>query len=148
MNRFEVHFLDLPDEILLIILKKLNNIDVLYSLLNINNERLSILAQEKIFSNILNFVSIDNISSIDCFKIERFCIDILPKIHDNVKFLILKPVLMEPILLATDYPNLRKLKLFNFDQETVLQYFTSKCNNKRRMILNRIGKKIFHFLFR
>jgi hypothetical protein len=52
MNRSDVHLLDLPDEILLVLLKKLNNIDVLYALCNINNKRLRILAQEKIFSNI------------------------------------------------------------------------------------------------
>jgi hypothetical protein len=136
MNRSDVHLLDLPDEILLIILKKLNNIDILYSLWNINNERLNTLAQEKIFSDILNFESIDNISSIDRFKLDRFCIDILPGIHDNVKYFILKQVLMERILLATDYPNLTKLKLSNFKKEMILHYFTSKCNNKRRMILN------------
>jgi hypothetical protein len=137
MNRSDVHLLDLPDEILLIILKKLNNIDVLYSLLNNSNEQLSILPQEKIFSNILNFVSIDNISSIDRFKLDRFCIDILPRIHDNVKYFILKPALMKRILLAADCPNLIKLKIFNFKKEIVLHYFTSKCNNKRRVMLNR-----------
>jgi hypothetical protein len=94
-NRSDVHLPDLPDNILLIILKKLNN----------SNEQLNILPQEKIFSNILNFVSIDNISSID-----RFCIDILPRIHDNMKYFILKPVLMKRILLAADYPNLLNSK--------------------------------------
>jgi len=135
MNQSNVHLLDLPDEILLNILKKLNNIDVLYSLLNIDNERLSILAEEKIFSNTLKFVSIDNISSIDDHKIDRFCIDILPRINHNVKYFILEPVSMERILLAADYPNLTKLKLLNFEQKIALPYFTSKKNN-RRMISN------------
>jgi hypothetical protein len=87
MNRFNVNLLDLPDEILLMILRKLNNIDVLYSLLDIDNGRLDILAQEKIFTNILNFVDIDNISLID-----RFCIYILPRIRHNLKYFILEPV--------------------------------------------------------
>ena len=121
MNRSNVHLLDLPDEILLIILKKLNNIDVLYSLLDINNGRLNILAQENTFTNILKFVSIDNISLID-----RFCIDILPRIHHNVKCFIFEPVFMERILLATDYPNLTELKIFHFQQKIALNYFTSK----------------------
>jgi hypothetical protein len=132
MNRSDVHLLQLPNEILLIILKKLNNINVLYSLLNINNERLSILAQEKIFSNILNFGSIDNNSSIDRWKLVRFCVDILPRIRDNVTYFILKPVLMERILLATKYPNLTNLKIFDFKKEIALHYFTSKYNNRRR----------------
>jgi hypothetical protein len=140
MNRSDVHLLDLPDEILLIILKKLNNIDVLYSLLNINNERLDILSQEKVFSNTLNFVSIDNNSPID-----RFCVDILPKIRDNVKYFILKPVLMERILLAADYPNLSNLKFLDFKKEIALHYFTGKYSNRRRVILNRTDSTIFLF---
>ena len=121
MNRHGAHLLDLPNEILLIILRKLNNLDVLYSLFDINNERLDVLVQEKIFSNTLDFGSIDNHSPID-----RFCVDILPRIRDNVKYFILKPALMERILLATDYPNLTRLKIVNFKQETVLHYLTSK----------------------
>jgi hypothetical protein len=61
MNRSNIHLLDLPDEILLIILKKLNNIDVLYSLLNIENNRLDILAQDKFFTKTLNLVLSDEI---------------------------------------------------------------------------------------
>ncbi|CAF1418427.1 unnamed protein product [Rotaria sordida] len=110
MNRYDTQFLDLPDEILLIILKKLNNIDVLYSFLNINNQRLNIIAQEKIFTNILNFTSIDNISSNDCLKLDRFC----------------TADLIKRILLATNYPNLTKLKIFNFKEEIVLYYFTNE----------------------
>src|SRR5690349_1811747 len=121
MNRSNVHLLHLPDEILLIILKKLRNIDVLYSLLDINNGRLNILAQENTFTNILKFVSIDDYSIID-----RFCSDILPRIHHNVKCFILYPVLMKCILLATDYPNLTELKIVHFQREIAVKYFTSK----------------------
>jgi hypothetical protein len=121
MHRSNVHLLDLPDEILLIILNKLNNIDVLNSLLDVNNGRLNILAQENTFTNILKFVSIDDIS-----LIYRFCSYILPRIHHNVKCFILDPVLMERILLATDYPNLTELKIFHFKQEIALNHFTSK----------------------
>jgi len=133
MSQSVVHLLDLPDEILLIILKKLNNIDVLYSLLNINNERLYLLAQERTFSNILNFVSIDNNSSIDHRRLDWFCINILPKIHYNVEFLISESVLLKCLLLAGDYPNLTKLELFNFKQEIALNHFTSKCYNRSMM---------------
>jgi hypothetical protein len=121
MNRSNVHLLDLPDEILLLILNKLNNMDVLYSLLDINNGRLNILAKEKTFTNTLEFVTIDDNSIID-----RFCSDILPRIHQNVKCFILYPFLMECILLATDYPNLTALKISNFQREIALKYFTSK----------------------
>ena len=123
MSRSNVHLLDLPDELLLIILRKLNNIDVLYSLMNINNVRLDMLIREKTFSNTLNFVYIDNTSLID-----RFSTNILPRIHHNVQYFILRPVFMERILLATVYPNLTELKLFDFDQQIALKYFTGKYN--------------------
>ncbi|CAF4540988.1 unnamed protein product [Rotaria socialis] len=60
--------------------------DVLYSLLDIKNQQLHIIAQDKIFTNILNFVPIlstnDN-SSISNRKLDRFCFEILPQIHHN-----------------------------------------------------------------
>ncbi|CAF1216291.1 unnamed protein product [Adineta steineri] len=119
MNRSNVHLLDLPDEILLLILKNLNNINVLYFLLDINNRRLNNLARENIFSNILKFDSIDNISIID-----RFCNDILPRIRHNVKCFVFDAVFMERILLVTDYPNLTKLTICHFQQEIASNYFT------------------------
>ena len=87
----------------------------------INDRRLRIVAKEKTFSDTIDFVSIGNI-----YSIHRFCYDILPGIHKNVKYLILKPILMERILLATDYPNLTKLKLLNFKKNTLAQYLTSE----------------------
>jgi hypothetical protein len=121
MNRSNVHLLHLPDEILLKILNKLSNVDVLYSLLDIDNGRLNILAQENAFTNILKFVSIDDNSIID-----RFCTDILPRIHHNVKCFILQSVLMKRILLATNYPNLTELKIVDFQGTITLNYLTSK----------------------
>ncbi|CAF3138493.1 unnamed protein product [Rotaria sp. Silwood2] len=141
MSRSDVNLLDLPDEILLIILKKLNNIDVLYSLLDDNNKHLYSLAQEKIFTNTLNFVSIDNISSINQHKRDRFCIHILPKIHQNVECFIVEPTSMECIL-ATDYPNLTELKLFNFNQEIALNYFISNESSLRYIFQQKITNLI------
>jgi len=129
MNPHNVHLLDLPNEILFFILRKLDNIHVLYSLLDINNQRLDIIVQQKTFTNNLNFVSIsadDDISSISDPILDRFCSDILPRIHLNVKSLILESTSMERIFLAANYPNLTELKLFNFNHEIVSRYFTSK----------------------
>ena len=130
MNRAGVHLLDLPDEILLIILK---NIDVLYSLLNIDNERFSRLAQEQNFSNTLDFSSIDNTSLTDQRKLDQFSIDILPRIHHNVRCFALEPMSMERILLPADYPNLTELRIYNFNRNIALSYFTRKSKNKRLM---------------
>ena len=131
MNQHNVrHLLDLPNEILYLILKKLDNIDVVYSLLGINNQRLDIMAQEEIFTNILNFVIISQstgeISSMSDSILNRFCISILPRIHRNVKSLILDSVTMERVLLTGTYPNLTELKFFNFNQSAVSSYFIGK----------------------
>jgi len=87
----------------------------------VDNGRLNILAQENTFTDTLKFVSIDDMCLID-----RFCIDILPRIHQNVKYFIFDPVFMERILVATTYPNLNELKIFHFQQQIVFNYFTGK----------------------
>ncbi|CAF5224876.1 unnamed protein product, partial [Rotaria magnacalcarata] len=105
------------------ILKKLDNVDVLYSLAGINNERLDSITREETFSKILNLsLVIRNTKIIDAV-LDRFCNYILPRIHYNVKCLIVEPTSMERILLATDYPNLTELKIFNFQRDSSLRYF-------------------------
>ena len=129
MNQSNINLLDLPNEILLIILKKLDNMDVLYSLLGVDNQRLDTILQENTFTKTLNFVLTtltDDIFSIADPILNRFCISILPKIHYNVKSLILDSISMERILLAGDYPNLTQLKLFNFNGKIISRYFTGK----------------------
>ena len=127
MDQHSVNLVDLPNEILFLILRKLSNVDVLYSLLNINNQRLETIAQQEIFTNILNFVSIprsnDEIPSISVSMLVRFCASILPRIHTNVKTLIVESGSMESILRAAIYPNLTKLKIYNFNQAIVSRYF-------------------------
>jgi len=129
MNLHSVHLFDLPNEILFLILKNLDNIDVLYSLLDVNNQRLDVIAQKQTFTNNLNFVSMsskNDICSISDPILDRFCFDILPRIHHNVKSLILESVSMERILLAANYSNLTELKIVNFNQEIFSRYFTGK----------------------
>ncbi|CAF4308925.1 unnamed protein product, partial [Rotaria sordida] len=96
--------------------------------MGIINEEFDILLQDNIFTNTLNLISRsstdDDICSIDNRILDRFCIDILPKIHHNVKYLILEPTSMERILLVSNYPNLTSLKLFNFEEHIALNYFT------------------------
>jgi hypothetical protein len=129
MNQSNLHLLDLPNEILLIIMKKLDNMNVLYSLLDVNNQQLDIIAQDNTFTNTLNFVLTtltDEIFSLNDTVIDRFCTNILPRIHHNVKSLILDALSMERILCVVDYPNLTQLKLFNFNLNIVARYFTGK----------------------
>ena len=129
MDRTDIHLLDLPVEILLEILKKLSNMDVLYSLLDVGHQRLNMLVQEETFTNTLNFVLTtltDDILSISDPILDRFCMNILPRIHYNVKSLIVNSLSMERILLAGDYPNLCQIKIFNFNVKIAPRYFTGK----------------------
>ena len=126
MTRTDIHLLDLPNEILFIILNKVNNMNVLYSLIGIGNKRLEHLAQDNVFTNSLNFVldDIDDICSINDSVLNRFCISILSRIGNNVRCLILESMNLERILLSANYPNLTELKIFNFNRDNILRYFT------------------------
>lgn len=127
MNQSDVHLLDLPNEMLITILKKLENVDVLYSFFNINHDRLYTLAMTDVFTNTLKFVmpsATDGYQSISNPILDRFCMKILPQIDSHVRYLILEPISMERILLATQYSNLHRLKIYNFRQEIVSRYFT------------------------
>jgi hypothetical protein len=126
MSLSSVHLLDLPNEMLFNILKKLDNADVLYSLLGIKNERLEKIIQDEFFSNTLNIALITRNTTIINSILDRFCDYILPRIYFNVKCLIVEPESMERILLATPYPNLTELKIFNFQHDSSIHYFTSK----------------------
>jgi hypothetical protein len=123
MNQSNIHLLDLPNEILIIILRKLDNIDVLYSLFGIRNKRIDPLIEDNVFINILDFTKI---SSIIDLKLNRFCTSILPQKHHSIKKLILNTESMERILLAGDYPNLTSLELFDFREEIVSRYLTGQ----------------------
>jgi hypothetical protein len=129
MNLCKINFLDLPNEILLIILKKLDNVDVLYSLFDVYNQRLDNILEKDTFTNTLNFVlttMTDDILPVSDPILDRFCISILPRIHYNVKSLILSSKSIERIFLAADYPNLSELKIFNFNGQIASRYFTGK----------------------
>ncbi|CAF1220486.1 unnamed protein product [Adineta steineri] len=116
MNCRTAHLLDLSDEILLIILKKLDSVDVLYSLLNVN-KRLDQMARSVNNTKFLNF-SMNNV------QLNRFCCEILPQIHHNIVELTLDIFSMERILLACEYPNLTVIVLTNFLPDILLQYLT------------------------
>ncbi|CAF0910116.1 unnamed protein product [Rotaria sordida] len=97
--------------------------DVLYSLIGV--EGLDLLAQDEIFTNILNFVFTDN-DSINESILNRFCNSILPRIQNNVKCLVLETTMMDRILRAGIYPNLTQLKIFKFHANTFSYFCTDE----------------------
>ncbi len=119
---------DLPDEILITIFKKLANIEVLYSLVGVN-KRLNKIAHDFVFTNYLTlFMSTSNgfIYSLDDSMIDRFCLYVLPEIHQKIQCLDLEARSMKRILLAANYPILYGLGLFNISVKTLMCLFNGK----------------------
>ncbi|CAF2080803.1 unnamed protein product [Rotaria magnacalcarata] len=125
MEGLPVELTDLPDEILLLILKKLDNTKVLYSFIGVNK-----LVHDSIFTNRLTVAR--------CFSddgpwpqsnnqiLDQFCLQILPTIHHRIEWLNVEPSSLERILLCTNYPNLCGLGLYNLEKKIALRIFTDK----------------------
>ncbi|CAF4237485.1 unnamed protein product [Rotaria sordida] len=145
MNQSNATFLDLPNEILFNILMRLEIMDILYSLLDIENQQLNMIVKDQKFATSLNFVLTmitNSVLLIDDCKLDRFCINILPKIALNIKSLIVESKSMERILLAADYPNLVLRKFFNFNNKTTSKTFYSTLLDGRIKQLTMLIVKI------
>ncbi len=120
-----LHLLDLPEEILLIIMSKLSNLDVLYSLTGAS-KKLDRLARDIVHTRSIDFIrmtSNDEIHSLSDNILDRFCQNILPRIHQNIECLTLESSSISRILHSTNYPKLFKLILPEVDLEFVSDYF-------------------------
>jgi hypothetical protein len=122
------HILDLPDEILLIIFKKLNIIDVLYSLVDVN-QRFDRLVFNALYIHDLdmttmmtNDLTYNQTFSIDTQVLSRICQKILPRIGHQIHKLTVEECSMKSILLAANYPQLYSLSLINFHEDILYQY--------------------------
>jgi F-box associated protein len=119
---------DLPDEILIMLFKKLANAEVLYSLSGVN-KRLNKIVHDSIFANDLSLVMSrwdGLIYSLSDLILDRFCSHILPKINQKIQWLHLESLSMERILRATNYPNLYEISLHNIQLKTAIDLFTGK----------------------
>ena len=116
-----VQLMDLPDEIILVILKKLDNIDVLYSLMDVHTRLNRILHEPLLTSKIALIKPTDEL-------LNRFCLQVLPQIHRQIQWFNLESTSMERILLSSTYPNLRQLHIFITDTEP-LELLTGMKSN-------------------
>src|SRR5689334_21392515 len=120
---------DLPDEILLIIFKKLNNLEVLYSFHGVN-QRLNRIIHDAIFTSHLSFLDWPSNKIINKIPpnliLHRFRSQILPEISMKIKWLDLEPSSMKTILRAIDYPHLYGLGLHGITTQTAKCLFTGK----------------------
>ncbi|CAF4394902.1 unnamed protein product, partial [Rotaria magnacalcarata] len=120
--------IDLPDEVLLLILKNLDNIEVLYLIIDLN-KRFNKLVHDSIFTNHLTMIRCSSNGSFDRLDEQihdRFCSQILPSIHHNIKWLDVECSSMEDVLLCTSYPNLSGLGLHNIEKNIALCLFTDE----------------------
>ena len=133
-NKNSLNLLDLPNEVLLIIVKQLNMIDVLYSLVDVT-ERLDQLVLNPISTRILDMTCVrmellpDRVYSIDDHVRERICKNVLSRINDQVNELIVDQSSINQVLHTTDYPQLHSLSLIDLDERSFLDFL--KGNSSR-----------------
>ncbi|CAF3713535.1 unnamed protein product [Rotaria socialis] len=128
MEYSSVQLNDLPDEIIFIIFKKLNKLDVLYSFINVNT-RFNNIVHDPTFTSgltLFNYLSYDYIYPLSDLILERFCLQILPKIARQIKWLDLEPLSMKRIFLSANYPNLFRLGIYYIKKQAALNLFTGK----------------------
>ena len=83
------------------------------------------IAHDFIFTNHLSLLISSTNRSIYSL-LDRFCVRILPEIHDKIKWFDLESFSMERILLAANDLNLSSLRLYNIRQETAIHLFSGK----------------------
>jgi hypothetical protein len=111
MTDATVQLLDLPDEILLIIIKELGSVDALYSFLNIN-KRLNQLTKSINNTKFLDFstkILRAELYSSNRIKFNQFTNEILPQIYHNVVGLTMDFFSMNFILPLYEFPNLTQI---------------------------------------
>ncbi|CAF1418285.1 unnamed protein product [Rotaria sordida] len=129
-NNNKVNTLDLPNEILLFIFNKLKTIDVLYSLVDVN-ERFNRLIFNSLHIRNLDMTNMVMKSyfnrnfSMDKNVILRISEKILPRISHQLNELIVERYSIEYILFPFNYPQLYSLSLINFQEKILFQYLTS-----------------------
>jgi hypothetical protein len=127
-NNNNLNILDLPDEILLIIFNKLNSIDALYSLVDVN-ERFDRLVLNSLHIRNLDTTNMviksyyDRTFSIENNVLSRICEKILPRINHQLNALITEQNSVKHML-TVNYPQLNSLSLVNFQKEILFQYLT------------------------
>lgn len=123
MNRSNLNLVDLPDEMLIYILNKLENVDVLYSFYGINNNRLERLVRSEKFSSKLKFTA----NVVDETKVfDQFCDFLLREIHFNVESLTVQLEYLERIFAVSHYPKLSQLEILNFRGDQFLRYLSGR----------------------
>ncbi|CAF4344834.1 unnamed protein product [Rotaria socialis] len=128
-NNNQKNILDLPNEILFIIFKKLNMVDVLYSLVDVTQRFDQIILNPLYICNLdMTTMTMKScfefIYSIDNKVLDRICKTILHRIHHQVNELTVEQHSMERVLHTINYPALHSLSFIDFQEDVLLKYLT------------------------
>jgi hypothetical protein len=121
MENSLVQLNDLPDELILAILKKLDNTNVLYSLVGVN-KRLDRIVTDVFYTRNIELLK----EQLAASALDRFCLEILPRIYRDVECLALDSSSLERTLLASTYPKLQKLILVKLENALALRHFAGR----------------------
>lgn len=131
INYCRFHLLDFSDEILLKIFNQLNGTDLLYSLIGVN-QRLDRLAQENSYTKSIDLVKILSRTRKVWKKraiIDRFSLEILPRIRSHIQHLTLDSLSIDQILSVGYYSKLSHLVLVNLQSHILLRLFNDLSLN-------------------
>lgn len=126
LHNNHLNIFDLPNEILMIILNKLNMIDALYSLVDVN-QRFNQLIFSYFYIHKLDMTfksSFNYISSTNNQILDTICKKVLPRIHHQVYELIIEQHSIRHILHTLTYPKLYSLSLIKFEDEVLLNHLS------------------------
>ena len=120
MESSRVTLNDLPDEMLLMILRKLSHTDVLYSFYGVN-ERFTQLVHDPVFTRHLTCVQPvgeDKHRHLASNQmLHRLCSEVLPSIADRIRRFDLDLSMVKEIFHGRHYPNLSHLTLYNITDD-------------------------------
>ncbi|CAF5184415.1 unnamed protein product, partial [Rotaria sp. Silwood1] len=108
LNNNDINILDLPDELLLCIFNKLHTIEMLYSLVNVN-QRFDRLVLDPFYIHHLDLTVkplLYHNSPVNNQIFDRIRTQVLPRIHHKVNKFTVEPLSMECILGTIDYSEL------------------------------------------
>ncbi|UJR11917.1 hypothetical protein I4U23_016095 [Adineta vaga] len=130
MNRSTANILSLSDEILLNILSNLNNMDVLCSLIGINRT-LDRLARDTRFTQCLDLTRklTNDADDVETRFLNRFCLDIIPRIEHHIECLTLDLSSIDHVLRIGSYVQLRQLTLLYLPIGSADLPLTSCCSS-------------------
>lgn len=121
-----VQLSDLPDEILVIIFKRVRNIEVLHSFVGVN-KRLHTIVLDPIFTrNVTITAPFNDRSQLPDEVIDRFCYVIIREIHHKIERLDVEFSTMRRILCSADYPKLAGLGVYGLALEAAKDLFDGK----------------------